>query len=189
MSSKAVREWINKFCPTCKKNFGRRTRALQLQAAKGEPITKVIIEAGRDAFDSCYGPGSKEGRDVIERFRTNLGVTRSTLHDWLRFFFGLDWPDWKRKYICAAHCCSIVDVSAVETAGRFSKYYPIVKLRQKGTCACSIKGDQLILVDAHPEELTPAKLTQKFRRHLPWFDGMCVITGSHLDLLPGQEDT
>src|SRR5262245_52185299 len=47
VSREAVKEWKNKFCPVCKKNFGNRYKALALQSERGKPITEIIIEAGR----------------------------------------------------------------------------------------------------------------------------------------------
>lgn len=187
----------DKFCPDCRSNFSSqdgtisfaRVRALRLQVEMSKPITDIIIEAGRSAFDAFV---DREGEmpDTVERFAANLGVTRKTLHDWLQFFFGLEWPDFKRKYICAAHCCSIVDVSNVTAAGKLSKYYPIDKFRKKSICSCPIWGDRLILVDLPPAELQPEKLNQVFKSNkIPWIEQLQVVTGSHIPLLDQQEDT
>lgn len=195
VGGKAVKDVADKFCPTCRYAFSSqdgsipfaRIRALRLQVEMQKSITDIIIEAGRSAFDA-FVDRSGEMPDTVERFAANLGVTRKTLHDWLQFFFGLTWPDFKRKYVCAAHCCSIVDVSAVTAAGKLSKYYPIDKFRKKGICACPIWGDRLILVDLRPAELHPNSLNTVFKQNkIPWIEQLQVITGSHLPFLDQQE--
>jgi len=183
-SLEALKTWKNKFCPACRERFGGRLRALQLQAERKHDITDIIVQAGREAFDWF---SNAEGRDVLARFEANLGVSYHTLHDWLRFFFEMDWPDWKRKYICAAHACSIVDVSAVRRGGR-PKYYVVDKFRSKGVCSCPIRGDALILVDRPREELTELALTDRFPKSARWTRRLVVIDGSHLDRLDDQED-
>lgn len=180
---KTLKGWENKFCPTCRQNFGGRYKALQLQSERGKPITDIIIDAGRTAFDSCYGGTRETGRNVIERFRLNLGVRRITLHDWLQFFFGLTWLDWKRTYICRTRSCSIVDTSACSV----SKYYVVDKFRKNGVCSCPIRGDSLILIDRRPEALEPAKLPVALNK-IGWSPKLQVVSGSHLPLLEEQED-
>lgn len=181
-----MRDSPTKFCPKCRESLGGRVKALQLQVEEGRPIQDIIVQAGRAAFDSYV----EDGRDVIGRFSKNLGIQYEILHEWLRAFFGLSWPDWKRRYICAAHSCSVVDVSRVRTTRphRYSKYYPIEKLREKGVCSCPILGDDLILIDRRPQDLTPPALTNLFRRELPWFERMQVVSGSHLPMLDRQEE-
>lgn len=183
-SLESLKAWKNKFCPVCRERFGDRLRALQLQAERNLDITNIIIQAGREAFDWF---SNAEGRDVLARFEANLGVSYHTLHDWLKFFFGMEWPDWKRRYICAAHACSIVDVSAVKRGGR-PKYYVVDKFRQKGICACPIRGDSLILVDRPAGELTADALVDRFPKSAHWTKRLNVIDGSHLDRLADQED-
>jgi hypothetical protein len=181
-SLEAVKAWKNKFCPSCRERFGGRFVALRLQVDQGAAITDIIVTAGRSAFD-WYSEA--EGRDVLTRFGDSLGVSYHTLHDWLQFFFGLSWPDWKRRFICAGHSCSIVDVSAL-TSGR-PKYYVVDQLRRKGICSCPIKGDDLILIDRRPDDLTPDALQARFTRSAGWTKHVKVVSGSHLELLPQQE--
>jgi len=180
----ALKNKPDKFCPTCRDKFGGRLRALQLQAERNDDITSIIIQAGREAFDWS---SNAEGRDVLARFEAALGVTYHTLHDWLAFFFGMTWPDWKRKYVCAAHACSIVDVSTITRGGR-PKYYVVDKFRTKGICSCPIRGDALILVDRPRGELTADALADRFPKSTRWTKQLVVIDGSHLDRLADQED-
>lgn len=180
----ALKVWKNKFCPVCRERFGGRLKALQVQAEHGEEITVLIVRTGRAAFD-WYS--ADVGRDVLARFADSLGVSHHTLADWLQFFFGMSWPDWKRRFICSSHSCSIVDTSKVQVGHR-PKYYAVDQFRRRGVCACPIKGDDLILVDRRPEDLTSPGVDQHFAKTTTWVRRLKVISGSHLDLLTGQED-
>jgi len=189
----ALKDWKNKFCPQCLETFGNRLKALQLQVEHGKPITEIIVEAGRFAF-TAFG---EDGWNFFARFAQNLGVAAPTLHDWLRFFFGMSWADFKRTQVCAARSCTVVDTSGVTaTPNRrsplrshgWSKYYPVIKLRERGICSCPIRRDNLILVDRPPAALQADSLAQLFRIRPKWVDQLRVVSGSHRPLLDEQED-
>ena len=192
VSAKALADWPDKFCDTCRANFSSsdgapRLKALKLQVEEGISIDKIIIAAAKDAFEAQRG---RRGNmpDVIERLSATLGISRRTLRDWLAFFFnGMKWPDFKRKYICEEKCCTIVDVSRVTSGGRLSKYYPIDKFRKKGICSCPIRGDMVILVDIRPNGLSSENMRAKFGEAI-WTKQLEIQSGAHTSLLDAQEE-
>lgn len=179
----------NRYCQACRDFVGGgrspRFRALQLQTERGQTIYEIIEEAGRQAGTSIRHRGMSHG-SVIRRFHTALGVNRMTLHNWLRFFYGLAWPDWKRRFICRGKSCSIVDVSRVTSRSPYAKYLPVIQLRQSGVCSCPILGDNLVLVDRSAEALALPQLTRDgFRAR--WTREIAVLAGPHQSLLNRQD--
>lgn len=116
------------YCNDCKKQH--EFKILELQSYHNLTIKEVLIEAAK-----MFNFKSLSATSAY------LDSKLKTVRAWIRHYFNVDWPDFKRVYYCEQNTCEEVDVSYVK-----NKYYLSKKLRRKGVCNCWGKDGLVCLV-------------------------------------------
>jgi hypothetical protein len=127
-----------RFCSRCRAEHSERV--LVVQADFGKPIQDVLVELVRfyPKADTLAGA---------------LGVSQVTLYAWVRTCFGLDFGDFRRRYVCRIKSCLILDCRDMPRQG---KYDAISQIRQEGICACAVgreRARKLVIANCNMSRL------------------------------------
>lgn len=115
------------FCHKCRQDHS--SKILIAQVEHGQDIKQVILDARMFKSASAMA-------DYI-------GVSFVTLYHWIEKYFGLNFQEFKRKYICKSTNCISVDI----TRSSYSRHdYILKKLRGRRYCACinTLDSDQIV---------------------------------------------
>lgn len=105
------------FCKTCRREHSKA--ALIVQKEHGKSIDQIILDAA--IFKTANGMADY------------IGISFVTLYYWINKYFGMNFQEFKRTYICESKKCYLLNI---ERSSYSRSDYVLRKIRLRRYCAC-----------------------------------------------------
>lgn len=139
-SCEVVTAETERFCEDCKRDFS--VRSLELMVDLNVNPNQLLATSAK-RFDNA------------QSMADYLGISLPTLYAWIQRYTGLNFGQFKQKFMCRGRKCIVVDYSV---AGYAWKYTMTDRIRAlpRG-CVCFLRGsDELMMTTLDPEQLAVA---------------------------------